>query len=107
MSVLLCMCTCPDDTSAAVIAEALVEERLAACVSRLPGLQSTYRWQDRIEHAAEVLLLIKTGSDRLDAVVARVQALHPHEVPELIAVDNAGGLAPYLDWVITQTRDDG
>lgn len=101
------MCTCPDDTSAAVIAEALVEERLAACVSRLPGLQSTYRWQDRIEHAGEVLLLIKTGSDRLDAVVARVQALHPHEVPELIAVDTAGGLAPYLDWVITQTRDDG
>lgn len=106
MPVLLCLCTCPDAASARTIADALVGERLAACVSRLPGLESTYRWQDRIEHAGEVLLLIKTTAERLDALTARVRTLHPYELPELIAVEAAGGLAPYLAWVAEQTRDD-
>ena len=106
MSVLLCLCSCPDAASARAIADALVNERLAACVSRLPGLESTYRWQDRVEHANEVLLLIKTAAERLEALTARVQTLHPYELPELIAVEAAGGLAPYLAWVADQTRDD-
>lgn len=106
MSVLLCLCSCPDAASARAIADALVNERLAACVSRLPGLESTYRWQDRVEHANEVLLLIKTAAERLEALTARVQTLHPYELPELIAVEAAGGLAPYLAWVAEQTRDD-
>ena len=106
MSVLLCLCSCPDAASAHAIADALVNERLAACVSRLPGLESTYRWQDRVEHANEVLLLIKTAAERLEALTARVQTLHPYELPELIAVEAAGGLAPYLAWVADQTRDD-
>lgn len=106
MPVLLCLCNCPDAASASIIAKALVAERLAACVSQLPGLQSTYRWEGAIEHADEVMLLIKTGADRLDAVTARVQALHPYELPELIAVEAAGGLAPYLAWVAEQTRED-
>lgn len=106
MPVLLCLCSCPDAASARTIAEALVDERLAACVSRLPGLESTYRWQDRVEHADEVLLLIKTTAERLEALTARVRTLHPYELPELIAVEAAGGLAPYLAWVAEQTRDD-
>ena len=84
----------------------LSQAALAACVSRLPGLESTYRWQDRVEHANEVLLLIKTAAERLEALTARVQTLHPYELPELIAVEAAGGLAPYLAWVAEQTRDD-
>jgi periplasmic divalent cation tolerance protein len=106
MSVLLCLCTCPDRASAHAIADALVAERLAACVSQLPGLQSTYRWEDRIEHDDEVLLLVKTTADRLDALTRRVQALHPYELPEVLAVEAAGGLAPYLAWVAAQTRHD-
>jgi len=105
MSVLLCLCTCPDDASARAIAEALVAERLAACVSRAPGLQSTYRWEGRIEHGEEVLLLIKTAADRLETLTRRLQALHPYELPEILAVETAGGLAPYLAWVAAQTRD--
>jgi periplasmic divalent cation tolerance protein len=105
MSVLLCLCTCPDDASARAIAEALVAERLAACVSRAPGLQSTYRWEGRLEHDEEVLLLIKTTPARLDALVQRVQALHPYELPEILAVEAAGGLAPYMAWVAAQTRE--
>ncbi|KGM56471.1 hypothetical protein N799_04405 [Lysobacter arseniciresistens ZS79] len=104
MPVLLCLSTCPDEASARAIAEALVDERLAACVSRLPGVQSTYRWEGAVQHDAEVLLLIKTTADRLDALAARLQVLHPYELPELVAVEAAGGFAPYLAWVAAQTR---
>lgn len=106
MPVLLCLSSCPDEASARAIAETLVDERLAACVSRLPGVQSSYRWEGRVQHDAEVLLLIKTTADRLDALTARLQALHPYELPELVAVEATGGLAPYLAWVAAQTRSD-
>ncbi len=105
MPVLIVYCTCPDAASATSIAETLVAERLAACVSRLPGLRSTYRWQGAIEHADEVLLMIKTTGDRLEALTARLQALHPHELPEVLAVEAIGGLAPYLAWVDAQTAE--
>lgn len=103
MSVLLAYSTCPDAASADRIARALVDERLAACVSRLPGVQSTYHWQGGIEQADEVLLLIKTTTDRLDAMTARLRSLHPHELPELIAVEVHAGLPAYLDWVSAET----
>lgn len=104
-SPLIVHCTCPDAATADLLALALVSERLAACVSVLPGVRSTYRWQGEIERADEVLLLIKTTRDRLDALSARVQALHPNELPEVLAIEAVGGLAPYLDWVTEQTRD--
>lgn len=106
MPVLIVYCTCPDAASAETLAQALVSERLAACVNRLPGVRSTYRWQGNVDSSDEVLLLIKTTRDRLAALVARVQALHPYELPEVIAVEAQGGSAPYLDWVAEQTRDD-
>jgi periplasmic divalent cation tolerance protein len=86
------------------IAEALVAERLAACVTLLPGARSVYRWQGRVEHADEVQLLVKTMDDRLDAVASRIVELHPHELPEVVAVEVAGGLAPYIGWIGEQTR---
>lgn len=105
-TVLAVFCTCPDDASAARIADALVDERLAACVNRLPGLRSVYRWQGAIERSDEVLLVIKTTAPRLEALTERVRALHPNELPEVIAFEVAGGLAAYLDWVAEQTRAD-
>ena len=104
MSALLCFCTCPDAATAERIAQTLVDERLAACVNVLPGLRSVYRWQGAVERTDEVLLLVKTGRERLEALTARVHALHPYELPELVAVEVAGGLAAYLDWVAEQTR---
>jgi len=98
--------TLPGDFDCRGFGRTLVEERLAACVSRLPGMQSTYRWQGAVERAEEVLLLIKTTAGRQDALIARLQALHPYELPEAIAVEIRGGLAPYLDWVAEQTRED-
>ncbi len=106
MPVLLVHCTCPDPDSAQRIARALVEERLAACVSRVPGLRSTYRWDGEVQTDDEVLLLIKTCADRFDALSARVLELHPNELPELVAVEARAGLAPYLQWVAQQTRPD-
>ena len=106
LPVLIVYCSCPDTATADILAQALVGERLAACVNVLPGVGSTYRWQGTIETTTECLLLIKTTRDRLAPLTARVQALHPHELPEVLAVEAAGGLAPYLDWVAHQTRDD-
>ena len=106
MSVLIVQCACPDTAVAERIAIALVEARLAACVQQIPGMRSTYRWEGRIETASEVLLLIKTTADRLDAVTASVRELHPYELPELLAVEARGGLPAYLDWVIAQSRAD-
>ena len=95
----LVLCTCPDDAVAARIARCLVEERLAACVNRIAGVHSTYAWQGTLHDDAEVLLLIKTERARFDAVRERVLALHPYELPELIAVDVTGGLERYLGWL--------
>lgn len=102
MNALLCITTCPDLDTAQRIADALVEERLAACVNLLPGMQSTYRWQGKVEHAAEVLLLAKTTRVRMPALQERIVALHPYELPEVLAVE-AGGLPAYLQWIARET----
>lgn len=98
-TILLCYCTCPDDDSAERIATVLVGEQLAACVSRLPGIHSTYRWQDEVTTDSEVLLLIKTRAGVFEALRARVLELHPYDVPELIAVPVSHSHEAYLDWV--------
>lgn len=106
MPVFLILSTCPDADTAQRLARILVEERLAACVSLLPGAVSTYRWQGRVEQAAEVQLLAKTPADRRDALMARLAELHPYELPEILAVETAAGLPAYLDWVTAETRTD-
>jgi periplasmic divalent cation tolerance protein len=103
MSVLLAYSTCPDVASADLIAHTLVDERLAACVNRLPGVHSTYRWHGQVEQADEVLLLIKTTADRLDAMTARLRSLHPYELPELVAVEVRAGQPATLDRVSPET----
>ncbi|MBS0381831.1 MAG: divalent-cation tolerance protein CutA [Proteobacteria bacterium] len=103
MTALLCLSTCPDAETATRIARALVEERLAACVNRVPGIASTYRWQGAVLEDAEVLLLIKTTRERFEALRARLIELHPYEVPELIALDIAAGNPAYLQWIAAET----
>ena len=99
MSVVIIQTSCPDAASAERIAKTLVEEGLAACVSRIPGVVSTYRWQGAIQVDGEELLLIKTMRDRKDAVSARLLELHPYELPELIVVEAAAVDGPYRDWI--------
>jgi len=102
----LLLSTCPDADSAEAIARALVAEGLAACVTRLPGALSTYRWNGALESAEEIQLLIKTRGSRLEAAIARLCELHPYELPEAVAVAASGGLPGYLDWVRAQTFED-
>lgn len=103
VSTVACFSTCPDADTARRIADALVEERLAACVQLLPGLTSVYRWEDRVQASDEVLLIAKTARARLDALTARIVALHPYALPEVIAFDASGGLPAYLAWIAGQT----
>jgi periplasmic divalent cation tolerance protein len=92
----------PDAETGARIARALVEERLAACVSLVPAVRSIYRWQGAVEDDTEVLLVIKTHAERIEALASRLRALHPYELPELLALPVAAGLGPYLDWVAAE-----
>jgi len=94
--------TAPDVETGARIARALVEERLAACVNLVPAVRSIYRWQGAVEADTEVLLVIKTRAERIDALASRLRVLHPYELPELVALPVVAGLGPYLDWVAAE-----
>ena len=95
--------TAPDRGTAAGIARALVEERLAACVNLVPGVRSIYRWEGALQEQEETLLLVKTTAGRARALEARVRELHPYDVPELVCVTVAAGSEPYLAWVARET----
>ena len=81
------------------IAEELVGRRLAACVNVLPGVRSIYRWKGGVERDEERLLLVKTRADRFLALREALLALHPYEVPEVVAVPIEAGSEPYLRWL--------
>ena len=98
------MTTCPNEDSAGRIAVALVSERLAACVQRIPGLKSTYVWKEELQEDQEVLLLIKTLKDSLPVLAERVRALHPYEVPELLVLPTYSGNDAYAEWVRNSVR---
>jgi periplasmic divalent cation tolerance protein len=90
---------------AARIARALVERRVAACVSRLPGLVSVYRWQGAIEEGGEVLLLIKTSQELLAQLEEALRELHSYEVPEFLVLPVAAGSAAYLEWLFSSVQE--
>jgi periplasmic divalent cation tolerance protein len=96
--------TCPSAEKAAEIARALVEERLAACGNVVPGIRSIYRWEGKVHDDAEALLVLKTARGRFDELRRRVEALHPYQVPEVIALVVEAGHASYLDWIAESTR---
>lgn len=102
MSILVLLCTCPAD-AADRLAETVVGEGLAACVNRIDGVQSVYRWQGALERGVESLLLIKTAATQYAALAQRLRTLHPYTVPEIIALPVAAGAADYLDWVLRES----
>lgn len=81
------------------IAKALVERRLAACVNIVPQIESVYRWQGKVEIAAEWLLIIKTNAGAFPGVSATIKALHSYELPECILLEVAEGDPEYVDWI--------
>jgi periplasmic divalent cation tolerance protein len=100
----LLLSTVPTREDGERIAQALVGERLAACVNVVPGLVSTYRWKGEVERADELLLLVKTRSEMVEDLGARLRALHPYELPELVVLPIVGGLEAYLGWITDTLR---
>jgi periplasmic divalent cation tolerance protein len=97
--VLLVITNLPDAHAAGQLARRLIEERAAACVNQLAPCTSTYRWQDAVETASEVPLLIKTTRAAWPRLEALIREHHPYELPEIIAVPVTAGLPAYLGWV--------
>lgn len=96
--------TAPDAEVAERLAEALVEERLAACVNILPAMRSVYAWEGKTQRSDEHLLIIKTTDERLSELVERLADLHPYECPEVLALAVAGGASAYLEWLTETVR---
>lgn len=82
------------------LARRLVEDRLAACVQVLPGIQSTYRWNGKIEEAQEALLVIKTSPQRRPELMQVLAENHPYAVPEILALPSSAVHGPYLAWAL-------
>jgi len=102
----LVLTTVATDEDADRLAGALLERRLCACVNVLPRVRSIYRWKGAVQREEERLLLLKTRSDRLPALREAMAALHPYEVPELIAVPIEAGSPAYLDWLDASVREE-
>lgn len=100
----LVLTTFPADGDVSAFARALIEEKLAACVSILPAMQSVYRWKGAIEEANERQILIKTTAINVDVLQLRVKALHPYDVPEFLVFSVTAGSPDYLSWLAEETR---
>jgi len=103
--VVVVLTTVPAGGKGEEIAQALVEERLAACVNILAPMTSIYRWRGAVERDAEQQLIIKTSSGRVAAVQARLAALHPYDVPEFLVLSATDSSAAYFEWIDKETSE--
>lgn len=101
----LILTTVPDGPTAKSVATGLLEGRLAACVTVMPSCESRYWWEGKIAEEQELTLFIKTRSELFDLVEAKIKALHPYRVPEVIAVPILRGSPSYLDWISSETEE--
>ncbi len=99
MNAILVLSTAPSTDDAHQLARTLVEERLAACCSIVPGVSSIYRWQNSVERSDECLMLIKTSREHYEALRTRILSMHPYDVPEILAVNLDAGDPSYLSWL--------
>lgn len=99
MSAIVVYCTASSESETRALTEALVGERLAACVSAIPQIRSTYWWQGKIERGEEILLLIKTDSSKFNVLSKRIKAIHSYTVPEILALPVIKGNPDYLKWM--------
>jgi periplasmic divalent cation tolerance protein len=100
----LVLSTLPGDADAQEFGNALVEERLAACVNVLPTMESIYRWEGEIQRDMERQVIMKTSRDRVMALWERLRELHPYDVPEFIVVPIVDGNDAYLRWIGESTQ---
>jgi len=99
LAAVIVLTTWPADADPAPLATTLVEERLAACINLLSPMESVYRWHGVVERAAERQVIIKTAATVVEALLARLKALHPYEVPEMLVLPVTGGGDEYLRWI--------
>ena len=102
--ILLAISTFPDADTASRVAQALIEEKFAACANIIPAVHSIYRWKEKIETAGEVMVFFKTIQDRQAAFEKKLCSLHPYEVPEVVFVKIDSGSPDYLHWVTDNCR---
>jgi periplasmic divalent cation tolerance protein len=95
--------TAPNAEEGARLGRTLVDERLAACANVIGPIRSIYRWQGAVEEADEHLVLLKARGADVGALETRVRALHPYDVPEVLALPVTAGSAPYLAWLAEST----
>ncbi len=100
---LVVLVTAPSAEKAAELGRVLVSERLAACANVLPGIRSIYWWDGKVQDEAEALVLLKTTRARFEALRDRVLALHPYQVPEVVALRIEAGSEKYLEWIERET----
>lgn len=103
----LVLTTLPLDMDESAFARTLVDEGLAACVNIHAPMTSVYQWDGQIQEDGERQLTIKTTTARLNALLERLRALHPYDVPEFVVIPIVGGSVDYLDWLrgATEIRD--
>ncbi len=97
---LVVLVTAPSADEAARLARALVEEKLVACGNVVPAVRSIYRWEGRICDDAEALLVLKVPAKRFPELRDRVAAIHPYELPEVVALPVVDGLERYVSWIV-------
>lgn len=100
---IIVLTSCNSTEIASLIAEALIGNKLAACVNIVNGVESVYQWQGKIEHDKEILLLIKTRKALFPQLEHTIQELHDYELPEIIAVSIEAGEQHYLNWIKSAT----
>lgn len=100
--IIMVLTNVPDLACANQMAEALINDKLAACVNIMSPCLSVYRWHDQLERSTEIPMLIKTTQQAYSAVEATLLNMHPYELPEIITLHIDGGLPTYLQWVTTQ-----
>ncbi|MBX6368992.1 MAG: divalent-cation tolerance protein CutA [Rhodospirillales bacterium] len=103
MSAVFAYVTAGSPEEADRLARTIVAERLAACANVIPGMRSVYWWEGKVSEAAETVVVFKTRSDRFEALAARVKALHSYECPCVVALPVTAGLAPYLEWIESES----
>jgi periplasmic divalent cation tolerance protein len=95
----LILTTVADEAAAETVVRSLLEERLIACGTLIPGVRSLYRWKGALEDSTEVQVLLKTSAEQASRCMARLEQLHPYEVPEIMELEPNVVSVPYAMWI--------
>ena len=104
MEAITVLITAASITEAEKISTILLEKRLIACANLIPGIQSIFRWENKVCHENEILLVIKSVTKNFDEIIQIVKANHSYQVPEIIALPIIAGSPDYLNWIEAETK---